>query len=103
MRSSITVAASVVRWPTRLSKLSTCERIDVGDFLGALAQPLDQLAAVDLDGAVELGEVLRDQVAERLGVARNLLGELGAAMGEHLLERLQARGEHLAHASRPWR
>ena len=60
----------------------------LGDFHGAVAQPLDQLAAVDLHGAVELAEVLRDQVPERLRVARDLVGKLGAAMGEHVLERL---------------
>ena len=70
----------------------------VGDFDGALAQPLHQLAAVDLHGAVEFGEVLGDQAAERAGVARDLLGELGAAVGEHFLERLQPRAQHLAHA-----
>src|SRR3954452_11323247 len=53
-----------------------------GDFYGAVAQPLDQLAAVDLYGAVEFAEVLRDQVAERLGVTRDLLGKLRAAVGE---------------------
>ena len=103
MRSSITVAASLVRAPTRRIEIVDVDAHRLGDFVGALAQPLHQLAAIDLHGAVEFGEMLGDQIAERLRVARNLLGELGAAMGEHLLERLQARAEHFAHASRPWR
>ena len=69
----------------------------VGDFLGAFAQPLDHLAAIGLHGAVELAEVAGDEVAERGGVARDALGKLGAAVVEHVLERLQAGGEHLAH------
>ncbi len=60
------------------------------DFGGALAETFDQLAAVGLHGAVELGEVAGDEVAEGGGVAGDLLGELGAAVREHLLERLQA-------------
>ena len=60
------------------------EGVDIGphrlaDLLGALAEPFDQLAAVGLHGAVELGDVAGDQVAQRGAVARNLLGELGAA------------------------
>ena len=39
------------------------------DFLGALAQTLDHLAAVGLHRAVEFGEVAGDQIAERGGVA----------------------------------
>ncbi len=67
----------------------------LGDVLGALAQPLDQFAAIGLHGAVELGDVAGDQAAERRGVARNLLGERGAAVVEHVLEGLQARAQHV--------
>ncbi len=38
-----------------------------------------------------------DEVAEGGGVAGNALGELGAAVVEHVLERLQPRRQHLAH------
>ena len=46
------------------------ERIDVvlqavGDVLRALAEPVDDLAAERLHGAVEFGDVARDQRAER--------------------------------------
>ena len=44
-----------------------------GHILGALAEPLDQFAAVGLHGAVELGHVAGDQAAERAGVARDFL------------------------------
>ena len=64
---------------------------------GALAEPLDQLAAVGLHGAVELAEVAGDEVAERRGIARDLFAELGAAVVEHVLERLQPRRQHFAH------
>ena len=68
-----------------------------GNVLRALAQPLDHLAAIGLHGAVELGEVAGDQIAERGRIAGDALGELGAAVIEHVLERLQPRRQHLAH------
>jgi hypothetical protein len=76
------------------------ERIDViahrlGYILGALAQALHQFAAIGLHGAVELGDVTGDQAAERVGVARDLFAERGAALVEHVLEGLQARGQHV--------
>ena len=66
MRSSITVAASLVRALDAGVEIIDMAAHRLGDFVGALAQPLDQFAAVDLHGAVELGQVLRDQAAERL-------------------------------------
>ena len=66
-----------------------------GHILGALAEPLDQFAAIGLHGAVEFGDVAGDQVAERGGVARDFLAERGAAVVEHVLEGLQARGQHV--------
>ncbi len=68
-----------------------------GDFLAALAQPLDHLAAVGLHRAVEFAEVAGDEVSKRGGVARDAFGEFGAAVVEHVLERLQARRQHFAH------
>ena len=76
------------------------ERVDIvahrlGDVLRALAETLDQFAAVGLHGVVEFGDVAGDQVAEVAGVARDFLGELGAALVEHFLEGLQARRQHV--------
>ena len=68
--------------------------MDVGR---ALAQILDQLAAMGLHGAVEFADVAGDQIAERRRVAADPFGELGAVVGEHLLEGLQALGQHVAH------
>ncbi len=86
----------------RLGADAGVEVVEVGphrvdDFLGALAEPFDHFAAVGLHGAVELAEVAGDEVAERRGVARDVLRQLGAAVVEHVLERLQAGGEHFAH------
>ena len=47
----------------------------LGNFLGALAQALNQFAAIDLHGAVEFAEMLGYQPTERLGVARAEEGE----------------------------
>jgi hypothetical protein len=76
------------------------EGIDViahclGHVLRALAEPLDQFAAIGLHGAVELGHVAVDQAAERHSIARHLFGERGTALGEHLLEGLQPGGQHV--------
>ncbi len=68
-----------------------------GDVLSARAKPFDELGAVGLHGTVELGEVPGDEVAERRGVARNLLAELGAGMVEYLLERGKPRRQHVLH------
>ena len=58
----------------RLGGDPTVEILDVrahrlGDLAGLLAETLHELAAVDLHGAVELGEVARDQAAECRAVA----------------------------------
>ena len=67
------------------------------NVLRALAETLDHLAAVGLHGAVELGKMAGDEIAERAGVACDPFGELGAAVVEHVLERLQPRREQVAH------
>ncbi len=57
------------------------------DVLGALAHALDDLAAEGLHGAVELGDVARDQGTQRAGIAGELLDQLGALVLHQLVER----------------
>ena len=66
----------------------------VGDLLGALAHALDDLAAEGFDGAVELGDVARDQRAERAAVAGEFFRELAALVLHQFVEgaHLQRRG-----------
>src|SRR5262245_54765739 len=67
------------------------------NVLRALAETFDHFAAVGLHGAVELGKMAGDEIAERAGVARDPFGELGAALIEHGLECLQPCRQQLAH------
>ena len=76
------------------------ERIEIvahsfGHLLGALAQPVDEFAAIGLHGAIEFDNVVGDQAPERRGVMRNFLAKRGSALIEHLLECLQAGSEHV--------
>ena len=74
----------------------------VGDVLGALAHPLDDLAAEGLDGAVELGDVAGDQCAQRAAVAREFFRQFAALVlhqfveGAHLQRKRIVRGLGLA-------
>jgi hypothetical protein len=58
-----------------------------GQLGGIVAEPLDELAAIDFHGAIELGEMAGDQLAQRVAVLRDLLGEFRTAAGEHVGER----------------
>jgi hypothetical protein len=74
----------------------------VGDVLGALAQPLDDLAAEGLDGAVELRDVAGNQRAERAAVAGEFFRQFGTLVlhqfveGAHLQRERIVRGLGLA-------
>ena len=58
-----------------------------GDILGALAHPLDDLAAEGFDGAIEFGDVAGDQRAERAAVAGEFLREVAALVLHQFVER----------------
>ena len=68
-----------------------------GNVLRALAQTFDHFAAIGLYRAVELGEVAGNEIAERGGVAGDAFRKLGAAVVEHVFERLQPCSQHFAH------
>src|ERR1700719_3336826 len=97
-RVSISVVTSVMR---RSSAVTTSLRPSARVLAISLTLPASasvrELGAVGLHGGVELGEVPGDEVAQRRGVARDLLAELGAGMAEHLLERGKPRRQHVLH------
>ena len=71
------------------------------DLLGTLTQPFNHLAAIRLHRPVELGQMARDKVAQRCGIARDPFSQLGTAVIEHVLEGLQPCGDHFAHRIAP--
>ncbi len=66
-----------------------------GDILGALAHPLDDLAAEGFDGAIEFGDVAADQRAERARVAGEFLREVAALVLHQFIERAHLQRERI--------
>src|SRR5437016_2533830 len=60
-----------------------------------LADTFDQLAAINLHGAVEFRQVPSDELAKTAAVAGDLLGKFRTRQGHDLLKRAQLRGEHV--------
>src|SRR3984893_5337089 len=59
------------------------------------ADPVHELAAIDLYGAIKLGEIAGDELGEATAVAGNPVSKLSTSQREHLLERTQPGGHHV--------
>ena len=70
-------------------------------LLGALAEPLDQFAAIGLHGAVELAEVAGDQVAERRGIRGAIFSASSAPPCENISSNACRRAASMSRTASP--